>query len=95
MRGDDGFDRLALGIAREIAGGDAAKHFAHLGRTGERVLVEVQAQRVAAAERRVILLHRLHADAARAVGSDQCVAAASVIGASFFAGVCEWLRRGR
>ena len=65
MRGDDGLDRLALGIASEAAGGDCAEHFAHFGRAGERVLVEVEAQRVAAAERRVILLHGLHAGARR------------------------------
>ena len=58
MRGDDGFDGFALGIAGEVACGDAAQHFAHLGRAGKRVLVEVEAEGVAAAERRVILLHR-------------------------------------
>ena len=65
MRGDDGLHRLALGIARERAGGDAAQHLAHLGRAGQRVLVEVEAQRIAAAERRVILLHGPHAGARR------------------------------
>ena len=63
MRGDDGFDWFALGIARECAGGDAAQDFAHFGRAGKRVLVEVEAQGIAAAERRMILLHRLHAGA--------------------------------
>jgi hypothetical protein len=61
MRGDDGLDRLTLGIAREMAGGDLPEGFADFGRAGERVLVEVEAQGVAAAERRVILLHGLDA----------------------------------
>ena len=48
------------------AGRDAGEHFAHLRGAGEGVLVEVEAQRVAAAERRMILLHGLHARAGRA-----------------------------
>ena len=65
MSGNDGLDRLTLRIAREAAGGDFAQHLTHLGRAGQRVLVEVQAERVAAAERRVIFLHALHAQARR------------------------------
>ena len=61
VRGNEGFNRLALGIPREAASADGAQHLAHLGRTGEGVLVEVQAQCVEAAERRVIFHHGLHA----------------------------------
>jgi hypothetical protein len=63
VRGNNGFDGLALRIARESAGGDAAEHFAHARRASQGVLVEVQAQQVAAAKGRVILLHGLHAQA--------------------------------
>ena len=91
MRGDDGLDRLALGIARETARGDAAEHLAHFGRAGDGVLVEVQAQRVAVAERRVILLHGLYAKARR---GDQCCCGFRH-GASSLSCVCESLRRGR
>jgi hypothetical protein len=63
MRGYDGFDRLALGIAGESAGGDLCEGFADFGRAGEGVLVEVETEGVAAAEGRVILLHGLDAGA--------------------------------
>ena len=87
--------RLALGIARESAGGDAAQHFTHLGRTGKRVLVEVEAQRIAAAERRVILLHRLHARARGLRMMQRCVSFTAHAMLLLFASECEWLRRGR
>ena len=57
--------RLALRIARERAGGNLRQHLAHFRRARQRVLVEVQPQRIAVAKRRVILLHRLHARARR------------------------------
>ncbi len=63
MRGDHGFDRLALGIAGEVSGGDAGEHIAHRRRTGQGVLVEIEAKGVAAAQRRMIFLHRTHAGA--------------------------------
>ena len=66
MRGDESFDGFALGIAGERAGGDLRQRFADVRRAGERVLVEVKPQGVATAERRVILLHGLHAGAGRA-----------------------------
>ena len=63
MRGHDGFDRLALGIARERAGGNLRQRFAHARRALESVLVKVEPHGFAAAERRVVLLHLLHASA--------------------------------
>jgi len=63
VSGDETFNGLAFWIAREITGGDVAKHFAHLGRTGKRVLVEVETKRITAAERRMIFLHLLNAQA--------------------------------
>ena len=56
VRRDAGFDGLALGIASEIAAGDAAEGFEHARRAGEGVLVEVEAEAAAVAERRVVLL---------------------------------------
>ena len=91
MRGDDGFNGLTLGIAREAARGDVAEHCAHLGRTGQRVLVEVETECVAAAERRVIFLHRLYAGAGQRIMRFDCFSH----GISFSAAACGWLRRGR
>ena len=66
MRGDDSFDGLALGITRERARGDAAQ--ALRSTLGEHASVfSLKSRRRASrlAERRVILLHRLHAGARR------------------------------
>src|SRR5208337_4438402 len=91
MRGNDSLHRLALGVTREIAGRDAGKDFTDLGRASKRVLVEVQAQGIAAAEGRAILLHRLHAGARNRVVRSSGIRH----GTSFSAGVCEWTRRDR
>ena len=94
MRGDDGLDGFALGIARECAGGDAAEDFAHRGRTGERVLVEVEAQAVAAPrEAGDTPSWRGRARAAR-VESRACGFSRIRAGPPVQVG-CEWLRRGR
>jgi len=54
---DSALDRLALGIAGEIAAGDAAQGFEHTRRAGEGVLVKVEAESTAIAEGWVVLLH--------------------------------------
>ena len=60
VRGGDALDGLALGILRQSLGGDLAQTLDHPGRGGECVLVEVEAQGIAAGERRVILRHGEH-----------------------------------
>jgi hypothetical protein len=57
MRGEAGLDGFAFGIAGEVAARDSAKTFKDARRAGKGVLVKVEPEAGAVAERRVILLH--------------------------------------
>ena len=60
VRGSDALDALALGIFRQALGRHLAQPLEHPGRGRKCVLVEVQAQGIAACQRRVILRHGQH-----------------------------------
>ena len=60
VRGSDALDGLALGIPGEALGGDLAQALEHAGRRGECIFVEVEAQGIAAGQRRAILRHGEH-----------------------------------
>ncbi len=91
VSGNDGFDGFALGIAGEGAGRDFAEDFSHARRAGQGVLVEVEAEGVAAAKGRMVLHHGLHPCA----GCGNRLSFGLSHGTSFAQSACGSLRRGR
>src|SRR5690242_15230594 len=55
--GDESLQGRALRIFRQLLAGDALQHLGDFGRWSFSVLVEVEAQAIASAEWRMILLH--------------------------------------